>query len=129
MSIKLAVSAFWYIALLNISKILRLYFLDLWTIAGFKKCIMLFTSSFLELINFIYILCRSKFNMSTKVLLLAAFIFAHTLTGINSSKPCPKECSCHSSWLRGVSSVVVDCSKRGLTSIPTKGVSRYVTSL
>ena len=58
------------------------------------------------------------------LVLLLLFDF-HT----TSAAPCPKKCSCHSSWIRGVASVVVDCSKRGLTSIPTKGVSRRVTSL
>ena len=47
----------------------------------------------------------------------------------SDAAPCPKKCSCHSSWIRGTASVVVDCSKRGLTSIPTRGVSRRVTSL
>ncbi|XP_065682230.1 leucine-rich repeats and immunoglobulin-like domains protein 1 isoform X4 [Hydra vulgaris] len=42
--------------------------------------------------------------------------------------PCPNKCVCHSSWIRGITTVVVDCSKQGLAVVPSR-ISPYVTSL
>lgn len=42
---------------------------------------------------------------------------------------CPKSCACHSSWLRGTTSVVVDCSKRGFTTIPVYRAPKDITAL
>ena len=64
---------------------------------------------------------------SIKIHILVVLVLNICITSF--AAPCPKKCSCHSSWIRGIASVVVDCSKRGLTSIPTRGVSRRVTSL
>ncbi|XP_065662361.1 slit homolog 3 protein isoform X7 [Hydra vulgaris] len=42
--------------------------------------------------------------------------------------PCPNKCVCHSSWIRGITTIVVDCSKQGLAVVPSR-ISPYVTSL
>ena len=44
---------------------------------------------------------------------------------------CPRKCKCHSSWIRGITTVEVDCSEKNLLRIPTirDGIPRDVTKL
>eukprot|EP00794_Sanderia_malayensis_P010295 gene10295-11356_t len=64
--------------------------------------------------------------------LLVAIVLTSALSAYgNFWSRCPKKCTCRSSWIRGVTTVSVDCSSKNLLTIPTvlNGLPRDVTRL
>jgi len=57
--------------------------------------------------------------------------FLHPVANGYSWARCPKRCRCHSSWIRGTTTVEVDCSEKNLLRIPTikDNMPRDVTKL